>query len=90
MSVNKRQLGALLLTMFCVFMVASINCANITSNQKIELILFLFLVWIISYPTLNVAISGVLVVTFFFISIGPHYLSSAYCIIIIYFVYTLL
>lgn len=27
MSVNKRQLGALLLAMLCVFMVASIDCA---------------------------------------------------------------
>lgn len=66
----------LLLTMLCVFMVASINCAILPQIKRFNSYFFFFLLWVIFCPTLNVAISRVLFVTFFFISFGPHYLSS--------------
>lgn len=60
----------------CLFMVASINCAILPQIKRYNSFFLFFLVWVISCPTLNVAISWVLFVTFFFISFGPHYLSS--------------
>lgn len=42
MSLNKRQLGVLLLTMLCVFMVASINCAILPQIKRYNSYFFFF------------------------------------------------